>query len=152
MNRLQIRRLRHGALLVEAAFVYPVAFLFLLGLCIGGMGIFLYQEVAHLARETTRWASVHGGQYALDTGNSAATATTVYSNVIQPNAVGFDLSRLSYTVNWDDTGKMPTYYDYNAKQWKTNNVRVTVSYEWVPEFIITGSITLTSTAEMPVYY
>ncbi len=39
------------------------------------MGIYRYQQVASLAREGARYASVHGSQYAADTGNAAATAS-----------------------------------------------------------------------------
>src|SRR5215211_5088715 len=55
---------RRGTSLVEAAFALPVTFFLLFALVVGGIGIFRYQQVAHLARETARYAAVHGGQYA----------------------------------------------------------------------------------------
>ena len=54
---------RTGASVVEGAFVYPITFLLLLAIMVGGLGIFRFQEVAHLAREAARYASTHGGQY-----------------------------------------------------------------------------------------
>ena len=57
---------RKGATILEFAIVAPVTFLLVLGLIVGGLGIFRYQEVSHLAREATRYASTHGGQYQLD--------------------------------------------------------------------------------------
>jgi len=54
---------RQGAHDVEFAVVAPATFILLLGIVVGGMGVFRYQEVAHLAREATRYASTHGGQY-----------------------------------------------------------------------------------------
>jgi len=67
---------RRGASAVEAAIVYPVALFFVLGLVVGAMGVFRYQETAALAREAARYASVHGASYAQATGQSAATART----------------------------------------------------------------------------
>src|SRR5258708_3477681 len=89
---------RHGATLVEFAIVGPVTFMLLIGLMVAGMGIFRYQEVAHMAREASRYASVHGSQYASDTGNTAAApddgkwsggtgkCSLVNTNVITPQA------------------------------------------------------------------
>src|SRR6266849_3601893 len=97
---------RSGVTMVEFAIVGPVVFLLLLGLLIGGMGTFRYQEIASLAREASRWASVHGTQYQKDTGMPAATAQDIYNNVIAPNAVSLDRSNLTYTVTWN-TGNSP---------------------------------------------
>ena len=92
---------RRAASLVEFAFVAPLTFLLLLGLVIGGMGVVRYQQVAWLAREASRWASVHGAQYARETGNPAATANDVYQQVIAQEATALDLSKLSYSVTWN---------------------------------------------------
>jgi Flp pilus assembly protein TadG len=61
---------------VECAIIYPVVFLLLLGLVIGGIGIFRYQETASLARAAARYASTHGAQYRKDTGVGTGTAGT----------------------------------------------------------------------------
>jgi hypothetical protein len=53
---------RQAATVVECAIIYPVLFLFLIGLAVGGAGIFRYQEVSSLAREAARYASTHGAQ------------------------------------------------------------------------------------------
>lgn len=148
------RRRRHGVHLVECAFIYPVVFFVIMAIFVGGMGIFRYQEVASLAREGARWASVRGGQYAQDTGNVAATATDVFNSVIKPGAISMstDSSDLSYTVTWDDNGKMPQYYDYTANQWKLNKVHVTITYKWMPELYLVGPINLTSNSTIAVAY
>jgi Flp pilus assembly protein TadG len=137
---------------VEAAVVYPVVFMLLLGLVIGGLGIFRYQEVAHLAREGARWAAVHGGQYAKETGKSAATQDDVNTKVVQSEAIILDPARLNCTVSWDDSSEMPVYYDTKANKWKTNNVTVTVTYQWMPEVYLVGPLTLTTTTTTPVCY
>ena len=89
----------------------------------------MYQLVATLAREGSRWASVRGTQYHTDTGNPAATQASIQS-LIQGEAVGLEVSNLTVTV--------PAI---------TNTVSVTVSYQWFPEvFFGSSSITLTSTS------
>ena len=99
--RLPSRR-RSAATIVECAIVYPVLFLFLLGLAIGGAGIFRYQEVAALAREAARYGSTHGAQYRSDAGEPVGTpsdwSTDIYNNAISPNIVALDPSSLSYSV------------------------------------------------------
>jgi hypothetical protein len=70
---------RRAATVLEAAVVFPVALLFIFGLLIGGIGIFRYHQVAHIARETARFASVHGAQYAKK--NTAAILAGTLPNV-----------------------------------------------------------------------
>jgi Flp pilus assembly protein TadG len=139
-------RLRHpyprrAATIVEFAVVGPVTLLLLLGLVIGGLGIFRYQQVAHLAREASRWAAVHGADYARETGNAAATPSSVYSQSISPNAVGLDFSRLTCSVVGHDGQPLSNTNNGTAHTATvsgkdvsiTNAVTVTVTYQWIPE-------------------
>lgn len=142
------KQARRGATVVECAIVYPVTFLLILGLCIGGMGIFRYQQVASLAREAARWASVRGGGYAKDTGKPAATAQDIYDNAIAPNAVSFDMSRLSYSVEWR-TDNYPKVVITDNGAALANTVTVTVTYQWIPEAFL-GGVQLRSTSVMPM--
>ena len=147
------RRRKRGALAVEAAFVLPVLYTILLTMPVVGFGVFRYQEMAYLAREGARWASVHGGQYATETGNPAATAADIYSNAIAPRAVMLDASQLTFAVSWPN-GNYPYHTKTDASNnlvKVTNNVSVTVSYHWVPE-VFFGGVTLTSTSVMPISY
>jgi len=132
---------RRGVQAVEAAIVLPVVMMLILGTCSTAMGVYYYQLVATLAREGARWASVHGTQYAADTGNPAATPADIYNNSILPMAVGLNLNNLNYAVAWNTT-KSP----YN------NSVSVTVTYQWTPDLYITGPLNLTSTSVMPMSY
>ena len=61
---LQQRQPRRGVTLVECAIIYPLTLLLVLAIIIGGLGMFRYQEVASLAREGARYASVRGAKYA----------------------------------------------------------------------------------------
>lgn len=145
-------RRRRGATLVESGLVLSITFSLLLGLVVLGLGVFRYQQTAAVAREAARWASVHGGLYAQETGQAAATPSAVRNQVIPRYATGLDPSRITtFAVTWDDASKMPVYFDSSHQAWKSNAVRVTITYQWVPEAYF-GGIALTSTSEMPVSY
>src|SRR5262249_40606723 len=135
--RVHPRRQQHprrGAALVEAAIAYPIMFVLTVGVIVIALGMFRYQQVAAVAREGARWASVHGGQYASETGNSMATSSTVYSTAMLPLAAGLLPSALNYSVKWDDSGEMPTYT--SGGNTLTNHVTVTVKYSWTPEVFL----------------
>src|SRR5436190_14229951 len=102
------RQRRRGTILVESAMIYPVLFLIILGIIMLGIGVFRYQQVSHIAREASRWASVHGTKYAQETGNAAATPADVYNSAIVPQAAGMGLENLGYSVTWD-TSKAQTH-------------------------------------------
>jgi Flp pilus assembly protein TadG len=157
-----------GAVAVEAAFVLPVAFTMMIGLLVIGLGVFQYQQVATLAREGARYASVHGSQYAQYTTKSVA-ASDIYNNAIEPMAVGLNLSNLSYEVKWgtavsgswvwtpwvSSSSSPPASYNPNSTppgEPVYNGVQVTVTYKWMPALYIAGPINLTSTSVMPMSY
>ena len=133
------KRQRRGAHVVECAITYSVTFLLIFGTIIGGLGVFRYQEVASLAREGSRYASVHGAEYEHSTGKPAATASDVYNNAILPRAVALDPSQLTYNVTW------------NANNNQGSTVSVTVTYHWVPEALLPGMY-LSSTSTAVVQY
>lgn len=165
---------RRAALLVECAIVYPLTFFFILGLIVGGMGIFRYQQVAHLAREAARFASVHGGQYAQDNASAitAGTQPTVNdsyltNNIVKANSFALDPTALAVQItlnttngsyDWDNTSATYSRWPYStiiqngAVVPVQNTVSVTVSYGWVPELYLVGPINLQSTAIMPMNY
>jgi Flp pilus assembly protein TadG len=143
-------RRRRGASLVEMAIVFPVIILLLFGLIIGGMGIYRYQQLAHLAREGARYASVHGADSERETGVPAATPQDIYNNAIAPQVVVLDLSKLSYQVTWNSSNSPST--TTNFEQPVGNTVTVTVTYQWFPEWFLIGPITLSSSSTMPMSY
>jgi Flp pilus assembly protein TadG len=146
------RRHSKGAVALEAAIIVPTLFFVIMTILVSGMGVFRYQQMAYLAREGARYASVHGGQYAAETGNSAASATDVYNNAIKPKAIALSLDHLSYSVSWNSSNYPYHVNIVNNQLVKvTNTVTVTVSYNWVPEFYF-GGMTLSSTSVMPMAY
>ncbi|HZY85787.1 MAG TPA: TadE/TadG family type IV pilus assembly protein [Gemmataceae bacterium] len=142
---------RRAATLVESAFVLSVLFFLLLAVVVGGYGVLRYQQLAMLAREGARYASVHGGLYAQETGNPPVTPDQVYRNAILPYAVNLDPAQLSYTVTWD-TDDMPYHMTGDYEKPVANTVTVKVSYAWFPEAYLIGPITLTSTSTMTMSY
>lgn len=151
MARRLERSRRSGFAATEAALVLPTLIFLILATVIGGYGIFRYQQMAMLAREGSRYASVHGGQYQLETGNSAASAQDVYNNAILPLATSLDLSQLSYSVSWN-TSNMPYCVSTDYENPTGNTVTVTVSYKWFPELYLVGPITLSSTSTVSMSY
>jgi hypothetical protein len=125
---------RSGAVVVEMAIVGPVAFLMLIGLLIGCVGIFRYNQVAALAHEGARWASVRGRNFEKLNHRKPITADEIRANVIEPRATGLALDRVECEMSLDK--------DHSV-------VSVTVRYLWLPEAYL-GRITLSNTARMLV--
>jgi Flp pilus assembly protein TadG len=165
---------RPGAAAVEFAIVVPVVLFIMFATIIGGMGVFRYQQVAGLARETARFASTHGGNYAKDYNQQIQAGTLpnvtksyIINNVVMPNAIAMNHDSLNVTIgfnassgsyDWDDTTGNANRWPYSSKTIngttysETNTVSVTVTYTWVPEGYLTGPITLTATSVMPMSY
>jgi Flp pilus assembly protein TadG len=179
LRRTHNRRPRRGVTLVEAAIIYPLLFFLLLGLVIGGMGIYRYQEVAALARSAARYASTHGAQFRKDTGQSVGTPGTsaggsnntlwyqasptgasgsdtswtgdIYDSAARPQLIALDPNNLTFQVGWPMvTNPSGTVVQNKPDNWPGSSVTVTVSYQWLPELYLIGPITLTSTSTMPV--
>jgi Flp pilus assembly protein TadG len=143
---------RRAASLVEFAVVGPITLLLMIALIVGGLGVYRYQQVATLAREGSRYASVHGDQYAKETGNPAATADDVYQKAIVPKAAGLDTSQLSSTVTWNTDNKQYHTIASNGQVVPVyNTVTVTVTYQWIPEAVF-GGLTLRSTSTATMAY
>lgn len=157
------RKSRSGATIVEFAVVASVTFFLLLALIVGGLGIFRYQEVAHLAREGARFACTHGGSYNADgyatsTGVPAISSSATMRTYIVPKLILLDASKVTVTASWSKTTNYPTYMDTDptlvppGQKTIRNYVSVTVSYQWTPEIFPLGTITLSSTSVMPMSY
>jgi len=161
---MQVKKFkRRGAVVVESAVILPVLFLLVIGMCVLGPGVFRYQQVATLAREGARYASVHGAQYAAE--QSALTSSTVlpadyaeiYNKAILPRAVAMDTDSIvfdSSSVVWPN-GKSPIVANPNSTPPGAPliaTVSVTVRYNWIPVVNFINPIMLSSTATMPMSY
>src|SRR5262249_6999412 len=92
---------RSGATMVEYAIVLTILVFLMLGTIIAAIGVFYYQQVSLLAREGSRYASVHGAEYAREEKVPAATAQDIYNNAIVPKMAGLDPNLLTYSVTWN---------------------------------------------------
>ncbi len=162
---------RRGAVTVEAAIVYPVTFLLLLGLIVGGLGVFRYQEVSHLAHEGARFAAVRGGQYANENGQDPASQADV-RDFVAGRSTALDTAQgalnvevflnvttldgsgntVVTTVPWDSSNKAPYSLVSQNGQVRQNTVSVRVTYAWLPEVYLVGPILLSSNATIPMQY
>ena len=153
---------RHGAITVEAAVVFPVFVVFLLGLIVGGMGVFCYQQVACQACEAARWASVRGGDYQRATDLPSPTQQQIFEQAVAPFMAGMDPAQIAIQVVWVDQGTGTAYpWDSAAKdvlsingqgEYVTNTVCVTINYQWTPNILGIGSISLSSICEIPMSF
>ncbi len=150
MIRRSLDQRRRGVSATESAVVLPILIFLILATIVGGYGIFRYQQLAMLAREGARYASVHGGMYQSETGNAAATPQDVYTNAIVPYAT-LDLTQLTYSVVWN-TDNMPYSIATDYETPTNNTVTVTINYTWMPEVFLVGPIVLSSTSTVPMSY
>ena len=127
---------RRGASIVEMAIIGPLFFFVLIGLIVGGLGVFRYQQVAALAYESARWTSVHGPNYSRVTGQPKADSAALLANVIRPRASGLDLTKLTCELDWSD---------------KDATATVTLRYQWTPE-ALWSPVVFTSAAQSFVTY
>jgi Flp pilus assembly protein TadG len=159
---------RKGVTALEFAVVVPVAVFMILALIVGAMGIHRYQEVSHLAREGSRYASTHGGQYTLDgqpakTGVPAVASNSDMTTYLLTKVALLDPNNMTVAISWSAPAtlnpiNMPYYVDTNpnlvppGQITLQNYVTVTVSYQWMPELYLVGPITLTSTSTVAMQY
>ena len=127
---------RCGVAMVEFAVVGPVFILILIGLIVGGLGVFRYHQVTALAHEAARYASVHGRDYARVSGQPSATSEILLAKVIQTRAAGLDLRQLTCELTWGSD---------------KSTAIVTVRYQWTPE-AFWSPVTFSSTATAFVTY
>jgi Flp pilus assembly protein TadG len=151
---LLTRPRRSGAVLVEAAFIYPIVFLILLAILMLGLTVFRYQQVTHVACEASRYASVHGATYAEETGKPAATEADIINEIVVPQ-LGIPASQVECTVVWNKNNK-PTHtvIDTSGSQHiaksVANTVSVTVTYRWNTGWF--GTIPVSSTSISTIQY
>ena len=142
---------RRAASVIEAVVVLPITLALVLGILIGGIGIARYQQVAYVARETARFASVHGGRYAKQNAAAIAAGTlpsvdaAYLVNFAKTKTGGLDTSSLKVavsmtvvqpaatsatateTVDWDNTTENQNRSPYSA--WTNNSTSPATSVQ-----------------------
>ena len=158
------RSRRSGAAAVEGALIMSAMLMLTLGMIIGAMGVYRYNELAHLSHDCARFASVHGTTYASENSAAIAASTTGYptvdltylQNYVKNRAVLCKSSKFttisiqvvssSGSADWSLTNNAITS---NGDQ---NLVQVKLVYAWTPEAWFTQSVNLTHTAVLPMSY
>jgi Flp pilus assembly protein TadG len=157
------KTVRSGSVLAESALIYPVMFLLILGVILLGLAVFRYQQVSHISREASRWASVHGQQWATENKTTAATPADIYNKAILPHAAGMQKAGITYSVTWNTRAdgtpdKRPTRVvlvvdpvtGLSKEVAQYNTVSVTVTYSWkAPLF---GNLPVSCTSVNTIYY
>lgn len=165
MLRQAVAKKRRGVALVEFAIVGPLFFFLVLGLFTFGIGVFISNEISHMAREGARYASTHGGKYAQERirGDIEIRNSNDMATVLKRNTVLLDNNKLEVTVSWSaPTSYVPNNYPFYTDTTSSsgppaqtiihNNVTVTVRYPWTPLRYLVGPITLSSQATMAMSY
>jgi hypothetical protein len=126
---------------------------------IGGINVFHYQQIACLAQEGARCASVRGSGFQRDTDCDSPTTSQILEVAIQPLAVTLNPEKLEVKVEWIDQASGIVYDWDPAEKYVTsvtpqgnevtNTVRVTVSYQFT-QFLFGGGGTMKATCEIPL--
>jgi Flp pilus assembly protein TadG len=147
---LRRQQQRKGAILLESAVAYPILLVLMIAIIVLGLAVFRYQQVAHMAREGSRFAAVKGALYGKETGLPPVTQTDVYNHIV-PHGAGMDPNGITCAVSWTTSNAQTTSQTVNGVIVTTaNTVTVTVTYMWnAPLF---GPIPVSSTSVMPMSY
>jgi Flp pilus assembly protein TadG len=126
-KRVQSNR-RRGVAAVEAAIVLPVLVVVVLGMLDLSLLVLESNTLAEASRRLCRQAMVHGQLaspqmtvWGPTTVSGTANDGTEYAEALNPELVTFDLTQVSYLINWPDGGNQPG-----------NRVQVTVNYQYQP--------------------
>ena len=128
------RRGRRGTVLVEMAVVSPLVLLILIGIVVVGLGVFRRMQLSCIARDASRWASVHGATYTTEQGGAAMSSVAVYTNAVAPRLGGMHASDV--TCAYSGALGVST---------------VTLTYRWNPCAFF-SPVTFTSQSSTPTTY
>lgn len=104
--------------MVEFSLVFILFLMLMVGLFELGRAVWIYETVAHAARQGARYAMVRGNKGAPD--NAALIAS------VKAQAVGLVSSNITVTPTWEGSGLVGSF------------VRVQVSYPYAP--VVGGSL------------
>ncbi len=166
MRIARVPRRHLGTTMVESAIILSTTFIILFALITASLGVMRYQQMAWLAREITRAASVRGGQYRQDHGLAAGTSsdwsadlynsgtntlTLPSGSILDVSTIGLDPTALTVTPSWPDGTNWGTVLANGVTPVSANRVQVTITYAWVPEAFF-GGVTFGSTSQMQITY
>lgn len=128
---------RRGQSMVEFSLVFIIFMMLMVGLFELGRVVWIYETVAHAARQ--------GARYAMVRGNSGNPDNAALIAAVKAQAVGLSSGVITVTPTWEGGGIVGSF------------VRVQVSYPFVPAVggILLGGtdgFNIASTSRMVVYY
>src|ERR1043166_90728 len=106
---LRQQRRQNASVLIEVAVVMPIMLLIVAIAADVVSGVFRYHQIATLAREGARYASVHAGQYSKDTGQPLLTGDQLKTSVLLPMSVGLLSTNLTCQISWQPNGDSYPY-------------------------------------------
>jgi Flp pilus assembly protein TadG len=119
---------RGGAVVVESAIVLTTLIVVLFGMLDLSLLVLESNTLAEAARRLCRQAAVHGQMaspqltvWGPTTITGTASDGTDCATALKPELVTFDLTKVSYAIDWPDGTNQPGY-----------RVRVTVNYQYQP--------------------
>jgi Flp pilus assembly protein TadG len=142
--------LRSGSVLIEVAMIIPIMVLIVAMAADVVGGVFRYHQIVTQAREAARYASVHAGTYAKETGQAIVTADQLKNSVILPSSAALEANLLTCQLTWLPNGDPYPYTTKADGSRKQNSVKVVLQYQWKPLFFFGSPLTLSSTSETPV--
>ena len=142
----KLARSERGESLVGFALTFPVMFGFIFGLMQVCLAFYTYEWISESAREGTRYAIVHGST-CVTSGGSSCTATaaqvgTYIGKVGLPNLGGGTMSVDTVTADmFPDGDEAPGHHV---------KVQITYAFPYKIPFVLSRTLTMSSTSQMSI--
>ena len=135
---------QRGSTLVEQAIILPLLLALFFGVLDMGRALYSYSFVSYIAREATRWASVHGGGV-----NGTATTTEVTNFVKGATGAGLDPANITANTTWlAPPNGSPACTTTAKKPGCVVQVTVNYNFKFVLPFLPRGTLPMSSKSQM----
>jgi Flp pilus assembly protein TadG len=138
---------QRGSTLVEQAIILPLLLALFFGVLDMGRALYSYSFVSYIAREATRWASVHGGGV-----NGKASRGDVTNFVKNATGAALDPARITVNTDWAPpaNGSPACPGAGTASEKPGCVVQVTVNYDFAftLPFLPKGAVPMSSKSQM----
>jgi Flp pilus assembly protein TadG len=138
---------QRGSTLVEQAIILPLLLAMFFGIIDMGRALYSYSFVSYIAREATRWASVHGGGV-----NGTASKGDVTNFVKNATGAALDPARITVATSWmpPPNGSPACTAGVGGSEKPGCVVQVTVTYNFAftLPFLPKGAVPMVSKSQM----
>jgi len=141
-----------GASLLEFAISASVLLSMIMGIMLISLAIYTHHELAEVARDATRYASVHGNTCSVSGSSCTATATQVQNYAKSLEYPGIDGSKLTVTATYSSypSGSSCTPNTNCENPGDLVTVTVTFPYSLGLPFVSSRVLSMTSTSAMVI--